>query len=49
MSKGRYQHHTQEECNRVAKLRKQGLTYAVIKERTGYSERSIRDMAARAR
>jgi hypothetical protein len=49
MSKGRYQHHTQEECNKVGKLRKMGLTYEVIRERTGYSEKSLREMAARAR
>lgn len=49
MSKSRYQHHTQEECNKVGKLRKMGLTYAVISQRMGFSVHSCRHMFARAR
>lgn len=49
MSKGRYQHHTQEECNKVGKLRKMGLTYAIISQRMGCSIDTCRHMCARAR
>jgi hypothetical protein len=48
MSKGRYQHHTQEECNKVGKLRKMGLTFAIISQRMGYGVKSLREMNARA-
>jgi len=49
MSKGRYQHHTQEQCNKVAKLRQIGLTWNVISQRMGCSMDSCRNMFARAR
>lgn len=49
MSRGKSKHHTQEECNYVGKLRKQGLSWRIITERLGISESSGRAMLARAR
>ncbi|WP_166934884.1 hypothetical protein [Candidatus Pantoea communis] len=49
MSRGKSKHHTQEECNHIAKLRKQGLSWRVITERLGINESSGRAMLARAR
>ena len=48
MSKGRYQHHTQEQCNKVARLRAQGLTWNIISQRMGVTIDSCRAMNARA-
>ncbi len=45
----RYAHHTPEQCNRVKKLRQQGLDVQVISERMGLSVNQIRYMDRRAR
>lgn len=49
MSKGRYEHPSQQQCNKVAKLRQQGLTWSIISQRMGCSIDSCRNMNARAR
>ena len=49
MSRGRYQHHTQQEANRIADLRRQGLTWKVIAHRFGFAEITCRKLAERAR
>nr|DAV72817.1 MAG TPA: transposase [Caudoviricetes sp.] len=45
----RYTHHTPEQCNRVKKLRQQGLSFQIISERMGFSPSQLRYMDSRAR
>lgn len=47
MRLGKYTKHTQEEANRILKLRSMGLTWNVIRQRTGLSEIACRAMIKR--
>ena len=47
MRLGKYTKHTQEEANRILKLRSMGLTWNVIRQRTGLSESACRAMIKR--
>lgn len=50
MTKGRYvTKHTQRECEHIAKLRRQKLTWTVIAQRMGLSVEQCRLLAGRAR
>lgn len=48
MPKCRYQHYTQQQCNRIDQLRKQGLPWRIISERMGISDSTCRALQARA-
>lgn len=49
MRKGRYEHHTQQDAEKIAKLRKMGLSWKTISERLGISERTCFSLLERAR
>ena len=49
MSRGRNNHYTQEQCNHVAKLRQQGLSWRIIRERLGVTDWACKHMMSRAR
>lgn len=49
MSRGRYEHYGQQEANRIAELKRQGLTWKVISERFQIAVGTCRKLAERAR